>query len=97
MGHGCEVGAVGLEQQIFGRHFAHGLGQSALFEGDYAANTEQKIATRLESSIGCRVLREGVENTIQALSALTGGRSPAVRFSVACIATGSGGSASAGI
>ena len=62
MGCGRQVGTVGLEDDVPQLHFAHDLGQSALFKGHHAADAEDEIAQLLQFTVGLCPVRIGVED-----------------------------------
>ena len=65
----CEVGAVGLEQDVVGVHFAYGLGCPAVLEGDDSADAEEKIAAGFQTAVGCCVFAESVEDAPESRAA----------------------------
>lgn len=68
---GCrgEVGAVGFEHEVAGLHAAHGVGETAVFEGDDPADAEKKIAAGPEPFVSRGVLAERVEDAPQPAAA----------------------------
>ena len=69
VGRRREVGAVGLEQDVVGVHFAYGLGCPAVLEGDDSADAEEKIAAGFQTAVGCCVFAESVEDAPESRAA----------------------------
>ena len=63
VGCGRQVGTVGFENDVPQLHFAHDLGQSALFEGHHAPDAEDEIAQLFQFAVGFDPVRIGVEDT----------------------------------
>ena len=72
MGYGGQVGAVGLQHNVFERYLGHGGCDGALLERDDTPDAEEPLAAAAQAPVCGGILRKGVQYAPQPLSARCG-------------------------